>query len=268
METFMKNPSRPARNSSTADTAKGNSIMAQQKNHSYFISRISFLKCKKSTFTLIELLVVIAIIAILAGMLLPALSAAREKAKSISCAGNLKQIGLYTATYGSDYNDFLPRDENPADSNTRYRWYTALMKTGNAPISYEQYNRQGTKPTSVFKCPSEASEKDSKGIVWYGSHYAQDRQIAISYLKAVGAPMGGLKATAYRKPGGKVWIGDTSKCEQMFDDIANYYPSLRHARRWNMVFMDGHVDNLNKVPRARNTITAEEDYFWNVYEVR
>ncbi len=70
--------------------------------------KASAMKTGQSLFTLIELLVVIAIIAILASMRLPALTKAREKARTVQCTSNLKSCVLYMSMYGQDYGDLLP----------------------------------------------------------------------------------------------------------------------------------------------------------------
>ena len=193
---------------------------------------------KKSGFTLIELLVVVAIIAILAAILLPALSKARERARQATCASNLKQINLALMMYMEDY-DGLMIFWNPSLPGPSGRWQPRLVK-------YINNNYR------IFDCPS---IKSAPLIPMGETKRYQFDYIAnyrLMHPDAYNKPRPPVKQSQIKFPSDTTWLTEINI--SVITDGYNYgfgwgqdnpgtirwgFP---HNNGANFAFMDGHVE--------------------------
>ena len=190
---------------------------------------------KKENFTLIELLVVIAMIAILAGMLLPALNKAREKGRGASCQSNQKQIINGILTYVNDFEGHLPqyctsRREVGDDANNGLYWYSLIGPYVGVKQQYGYFHA----PDKLYICPT-MKKANYAWQMGYGYNYERSKN--------------GLarKANSFTKPSEDLQTVDTRGA--LTGDGINYgkvegkqeLVSLRHSMKANVSYLDGHV---------------------------
>lgn len=200
----------------------------------------------RGRFTLIELLVVIAIIGILASMLLPALSRARDSARSISCVNNLKQAGLLMGLYANDFETWMPVYYKRATGG--YSWVDSMVADGYLPSATNTIMCPSYNPTSVDEAFSPGSTtRYTYGAITLLSHPDYNLKVSYAYVSS-DKNSRFLLAKAMKAPSIINLLCDsvyTATKKQQWGWSVNHSSVCIHARHnkmANVVYADMHVD--------------------------
>ena len=207
---------------------------------------------------MIELLVVIAIIAILAAMLLPALSAARESARANNCRGNLKNLGNATVLYTDSWDGWLPQAAAKISGSSKYRyWPTCLAEGLNVEGSWDHIwgndTPQSTK--TYFQCPTSISSGNAKsdrtgGVVYKELTYQYNTYIGNGAASTPSAPR---MLHRLASPAEVLLITESDRYPDWKFSLSgstpfngNTYFGAPHNKSMNCLYADGHVGSVTE----------------------